>query len=667
MPVTRNPPSRTAWTRFFHGISVWVSALALIACAFSLLPGRLQRVKNQHDIGHADGVAYAWQGRSLSEGRGWDVPYVTGFFHAYPRTILRPDDQWPPLLPFVLAPAFKLFGADASVLRATNLVIATLLLPFSVWFLVFSVTGRGWMGLLAALPLLGSFQIYEEGTGELTDLLLTAVCSFFLASLIQSRKHPAWLLASGVFYALAWYGKGSHILLGGILGAAVLLLHGPRALIHRWHLGAWLLALLLMFPRLRENARDFGNPLHSTQNYVSSFFGLSADTWTQWDNGFYSIWWGRDLPGPSNRFDHPALHARSMRRNSEVFLRVLFLGLDAEKTDWQKLGAVPAGWQRSLTAPGARPENISSQDPRFTAPSRCSFPAQSLLHLTGMLWGLVSLPLLPLLWWWHRRTRDTGSPAVALPQAQSAWILLAFALLQSFFITVFWHAMDRLVYPVWPAVCALGWSFLALLWTGIVAGTGRIPERFRSHRVLSRVPLVASFLLSLLVAGTFVREAPRLHAKQEAEFRHPPPTKTRYPHTYELGRVMAAELPARAVIMCRNTWQTLWYAPETFRGVGLPMALPPELLSVAKYYGVTHLILDKSRPGLRAFIKSNPGAFRQVISKPYPVYAIDYSALPEGTLVPLGDIKPFWDPRTGLKEDEELLRKARATVPTVRP
>jgi len=653
------PSFRRVLPRIASALPGLAAAVAVLCCGLSLLPARLERVKHQQNIGHADGVAYAWQGRTLARGEGLMVPYVTGFFHAYPREIRRHDDQWPPLFSFVLAPVFAKYGAEARVARSTNLVLATLALPLAVWALVFSVTGRAWMGLLGALPVLRSARIYPDGTELLSDLLLTTVFCLFLASLFRSRKHPAWLLAAGAFYALAWYGKGSQILLGGFLAGGVLLLHGPGALVRRWHLGAWLLALLLMFPRLHYNAKHFGRPLHSTQNYVSSFFGLTEGTWNLWDHGFYSIWWDRDLPGLSNRFDHPALHARSMRRNTEVFLRVLFLGLDAERADWRRLGEVPARWQEDLAGPPPRSRlPVPQTESNFTPPSRWPHPWQSLPHLAGAVWGLLALPLLPLLWWRrHRR----GTPLQRTEtHVQDAVILLGCVLMQSLFVIVFWHAMERLAYPAWPALAALAWSLASLLWTGTGAGLRRIVRRWENHRALRVVTVLLPILFCFFVARDFVANAGQLHAEQETRFRRPAPTEPAYPvHLRELADAMAAALPPDAILMCRNPWQTLWYAPEGFRAVGLPMALPPELLSVAKYYGVTHLVLDRDRPGLRPFLHAHPAAFRRVIRLPMPVYAIDYDALPPGTLVPPASIRPYWDPRTGLRAEEEALRKAR--------
>jgi len=389
----------------------------------------------------------------------------------------------------------------------------------------------------------------------------------------------------------------------------VALLHGPRMCLRPPALGALLLALLCMSPRLRENVREHGNPLHSTQSPVSAFFGLSEETWSHWDNGFYSIFWNRDPPGLRNRFDHPGLHARSIRRNTALFLRPLLAGLDAKISDW--------------------PEDAQLPEPLHRLP-----PTRRLL-LLPLLAGAFALLSAPARWV-VRLIRRRPPPSVF--SLDPAAILFAFILFQSLFVILFWQAMPRLLFPALLPAFALPWAFLPALprkWT------------FPSWSVL---------LLNLLACIAFTVHArvqlPALSARQEATFRNPPSTRPRYPRHKTLGDRMAATLPPDAVLMCRNPWQTLWYAPETFRAIGLPNAYPPELFAVARYYRVSHLVLDKPRPGLPEFLRSHPAAFERVIERPLPVYRIHWDRLDPALLTPLHEIQPLWDAREGLRNEE---------------
>lgn len=593
--------------------AVWLTVLMMSSW---LLPVRLDRVRNNFDIGHADGVAYAWQARNLVAGKGWRIPYVTNFYHVYPPGEDRIDDQWGPLLSFALVPGFHRYGPEPNVARMTTVVIGTLLVPLALCMLVQALTLQAWPGLFAPIPVWVSTALMRDSLDLNADQLLSAVLCLFLAALLASRRHRGFLLLCGPLMALAWYGKGSQIILFPFFLGAVLLLHGPRICLRAPFLGAVLLALLCMSPRLRENVRDHGKPLHSTQSPVSAFFGLSPSTWTQWDQGFYSIHWGRELPTLRNRFDHPALHAHSIRRNRAEVFRQILAGLDAPAADWPE----PDWTER-------RAETLRRL-PRSRWPM-----------LAGLLLGGVALLNAPLHWGVRLIRRKPYAVSFADPPA----VLFAFVLMQGLFIVLFWEAIPRLVFPVSIPALALPWILLPPL-----------PKRWR-------FPTWAVCLLTFLACAAFALNLhPRVDAviaEQESTFRRPPPGRPVYPRVKQLGDLLAERLPPDAVLMSRRQWQTLWYAPETFRSIGIPHARPPELFAVAKFYGVTHLVLDQNRPGLQNALRRHRNAFELVIERPVRVYQIHWDRLPENFLTPLEDIRPLWDARIHLRELEEALQQ----------
>ena len=627
-------------------LTVWLSVLA---AGFLLLPDRLDNVRHNHDIGHADGVAYAWQGRALARGDGLRVPYITNFFHRYPQDFQRHDDQWGPLLSFVLAPVFRHHGPEANVARMTTVVISTLFLPLCFCMLVQALTARAWTGLPAALPLLYSKALMQDGMDLMNDQLLTGLLCLFLAALATSRRVPSLLLYCGPLIALAWYGKGSQIILFPFLAAGTALLHGPKFLLRREFLGAILFALALMFPRLQANTRTFGRPLHSTQSYVSSFFGLSRGVWNHWDNGFYSIHWNQEPPGLRNRFEHPTLHARSMRRNGEAILRVHLLGLDAETEDWSKLGPRAEYWAEALQKRDQiRPlRDLAGEGPASESDTR--IPWFSRLQLLGLAWGAVA-SLISVSVWIFRRFRKNAPPGGGF--ADPATLVFCFAGMQAVFVILFWEAMLRLTFPAVIPALALPWTLLAVVLDAL--------KRLRRHFIKTPTPAwgapVLTLLLSLAILSNFHARAGTLSQTQRQSLRRPPPGEPRYPRIKAQAERMAEALPVDAVLMCRNPWQTLWYAPESFRAIGLPNAHPPELLAVARHYGVTHLVFDRNRPGLHQFIRQNPEVFELVLRGRPPVYQIHYDKLPEGSLTPLHEIEPLWDARTGMRDEEEALR-----------
>lgn len=253
-------------------------ALAVLAMSASLWPERLDAALQRTYSGHADAAAYALQARSLHRGQGLHIPYVTNFFYVYDRDIWRHDDHWPPLLSFALAAVYPFTGESVPISHAIASGISTFLVPLSVALLAMAASRRCWPGLVTPLPFLLSENLMLGGMSVMSDQVVMCAAALFLASLLASRYHPAWLLFAGGFMALAWYGKGSQILLAPMLLVGVFVIHGPKALILRWHLGAWLIALLILFPRLNYNVDTHGKPFVSTQSPVAAFYGMTRGT-----------------------------------------------------------------------------------------------------------------------------------------------------------------------------------------------------------------------------------------------------------------------------------------------------------------------------------------------------------------------------------------------------
>lgn len=650
--------------------SLWLSLLpgffayvTVVAIARLLLPARLDTVRHISNIGGADSAAYALQARSQVEGRGLTVPYVTNYMYVYPAGVKRQDDQWPPLLSFVESLAFRIQGIQTNIPAMTTVVIGTLLLPLCFCALVHATTGRAWFGLLAALTLYWSDETMRESRAAMSDQLLTAVLCLFVAALLFSRRHRAWLLLCGATLALAWYGKGSQIMLFGFLLGGTLLLHGFPTLLRWEFLGAVLLALLLLFPRLHSNARNFGNPLHSTQAPVSAYYGLTDHDPLYFLIGFYSIYWGHDLPGAKDRFKHPYLHARSMRRNTERFVRPYLLGLESKNvSDWSALGAWPLRLAEALhDSRRVRPLTmiLSELHGNVLPPTRWSRPWMTRFHLLGALWGLLAMVLMPVVWLWRiiRRHRlPPGKDSVLL----ATGLLATFVLLQALFVIVLWEALPRLTYPAVIPGWALGWCLFSLLLGGVMRLGRRIVRRPAPGWM--RPVLAGLFCTALGVVVAL--HAGKLHAHQVAALESPPPTTPASPPFKELVDRLTTSFPEDAVIMCNHRKVVLWFAPRSYRSCGLPYAPPADMLAVARYYGVTHIIRDwpswrvYSDHAMRMMFHSHPDAFELVVSRPFPVYRIHWDRVPEGLVTPLDKLKPCWNPAMDMHQWEQWLKRS---------
>ncbi len=672
----RSTPDRMGWPAAGFVLA------AILALGIPLTRARLALVEGNRDIGHADAPAYALQARSLATGRGLRIPYVTGFFHPYDPEIWRTDDHWPPFLAFVLAPVFRVHGADAEKARMTMVAIGSLALPLAAAGLAGAATGKAWAALLGALAMVLSNRLLRESTVVLSDIATMALVCAFAACVLMSTRRRGWLVAAGLVGALAYYAKGSQAMLLGLLPLLALLLHGPRILVHRSLLGGILAFLLAVFPRWQANARTFGNPLHSTQNYVTTFFGLgNADhTWSAWDQRFYAVHWGRNLPRLSDRFrDRDRLEA-SLGRNAEEYARLVLLGPDASAAAWPRLGRAGPALHGVLRGTGPPAEGGEA----WLTPQ--AWPAWwfTAVHGAGLLWGLALAPLVAVgrvLGRAVRRLRrrraqraaPEAAPAVAEPEAptQSALpekaeaaasagpappvrprlptrlrvtaVLLTLILAQAGFVIALWEALPRLTLPLLPLAWTLGMVALAVVVDGLSWPLRWAAFRCAPARLRPAAGYLRSALVGLLCAGVWMAgRAPmqRLTERQIAQV-GPASVQPRSAAVRRMGAWIGEHLPPDAVIMSRYPWQILFYSPDTVRGVGLPYATPDVIFAIARYYGVTHFIADRDRPGLRRFLRRRHPALSRVRGAPFPVYAIDYERFQSGELADLRTVEPL--------------------------
>jgi len=627
-----------------------------VACVFVLLAlglmiapiwqARLGLAAHQHNVGHADKAAYAHRARSLVEGRGGRVPYITNFYRRHDPGIWRHDDHWPPFPAWILVPAFRLRGVDAAHARASMLAVGAVALPLAAAWLAIAATGQTCTGLAAAVLMLLPTAIMKESFEILGDVPLAAVTAAFGAAVLSSRRHPAWLLAAGLLAGCAALTKGSHVLLAPLLVAFAVLIHGPRILAHRHLLGGLLLFLILMTPGWRRNAHEFGTPLHSSQNHVAAFFGVATGSWGNWDRNFYAVHWDRHLPTLRDRYTDRALYRRSLRRNTEPYLRVALAGPDATRGDWDALGPAPAALRDWLVkdepirlAADARPWVNPPRDwpvPHFTLPGAAGLLVGALaLALLGP--AVVRVTLRRGLARWRRRPCGARLP----PRFVNAVILATLVGVQAGFVIATWNTLHRFTFTILPPLYALGLLVPAMLLDAAGAPFHALAARRpRLQAAGCHLRWITTGLVCVLATALWVPGSAARAEQQRLEARIPIRDRPHYPGAYHVARWIEVNLPDDAVIMTRYPWQITFYCPPGVRAVGLPHATPDILFAVARYYNVTHLIHDRDRPGLRAFIDSGHPALTHVTDQPHPVYAIDYTAFAPGELADLDTLPP---------------------------
>lgn len=621
--------SRLVWTV----VVVTMSVLAL--------RDRLPLVRHNHDVGHADEAAYALQARGLALHGSSKVPYVSVFFRKYVPSIWRHDDHWPPLLGWVLAPFFRWKGVDAAVGRAVCVGLGALALPLAVAWLGAASTRRGWVAVATAALMLADTLVFQESLRILSDVLMASCVAGFAAAVLAGSRNPRWFWVAGACAAGATLAKGSQVMLLGLLPVGAVLVGGWRALRDRKVWGGVAVGLALLLPWWATMFREYGHPFHSTQNAVSSFYGIAGG----WDESFYRVHWDETPPGLADRFRDLPRWKTAARRNAEVFLRSALLGEEARRNEWDALGRFGNWVRRTLLDEPHRKLYFGRAAPALRRPWRTAFHGWALLWGAGVLawWLFRPLALGTGLTFRRRRgpvprNRQPAREGPSLIVGGGAFLALL-VLAQAGFVIALWSAEQiRFTLGLMPFLAVLGCGGVAALlrpleaagrWLGdklqerIARPGNTVAWRRVSIHGLQAAPSACSVALAVaLCAGAVRWHRPLLDwqrattgvAVHEAPF---------YPTYHAVAASLErAGVGADAVVMTRNPWELLFYAPVGMRAVGLPYAVPDELEEVARHYGATHFVYDKDRPGLRHAIGRHRMFARQVAFGPFPVYAL---------------------------------------------
>jgi 4-amino-4-deoxy-L-arabinose transferase-like glycosyltransferase len=651
-----------------------VVAAVAIVLAFGCVSAaaRFDAIALDRRIGLSDTAAYAEMGRNLAEGRGLVVRYISTFYYGYDRAIDRLDDHWPPLMGVLIAPFFAVLGVSAFHAKFPAVLMGTLGLPLAATWLGIAVSRRAWVGTVAGLLMIVNRQVFAESLTTLVDVTLAALLTAFCAALIAARSRPRLYVLAGALGVLAYYAKMSEVILVGLFPVLALLITGPRVVKQRWMYAGWAVLAAGILPWQLTNAVVYGSPLHSIQNHVSGFIALDV-----WEQAHYRPYWGEDLPQTSDRWTkYGERYWPLTRRQREEYVRMVLLGSDTGQADWYRLGPVGTAAFALLRGASIAPsprrtepdtplmkqpeERIDADEARRAA---AAWPAlwartlsdgatalssgwRSLLdfivaehratlvpNLLGGLYAACVLIGVPLRAWWR------GSLAKEIRAwPRSFGIVAALVLLgmiHGILLIYFFSVGARFTFTALPVMAVLGCTGVAAIARRIAAALrpmldGRLPDT-RALRV--RPVTIAGGVATLLLVVFAIVRAPELIAWQQAQarvvrgFRATP--------TEQLGNWIARSLPADAVVMDRQPWELRFYAPSGVKTVAMPWS-PEDVrvtLGIAYWYGVTHVVPDPARPELTAYLERlGPGVTR--LAAPVPVYALDWSAIPHGDVLP---------------------------------
>ncbi len=282
-----------------HQAGWWWGWLLLVLVGVASLWFRVELAATAPDLGPADPAAYAAQGRALADGDGLYIRYISSHYHRYDPEIWRMDDHWPPLQGILIAPFVAAMGPTLLAAKLPGLFFGSLGLPLAVAWLTCVIGGRRWAATAAGLLVIADGQVLRASLLPFADLTVATLGCAFVAAVLAARTRPRLYVLAGVLAGLSWYGKGTEILLVGLLPIMAVLSEGRRALHHR-ELWVGLLVLgLCMSPRVVHDVVRWGEPIHSTQRNVSGFIGLRT-----WDATHFPPLLGRE-PAQHSRPVHP--------------------------------------------------------------------------------------------------------------------------------------------------------------------------------------------------------------------------------------------------------------------------------------------------------------------------------------------------------------------------
>ena len=89
--------------------------------------------------------------------------------------------------------------------------------------------------------------------------------------------------------------------------------------------------------------------------------------------------------------------------------------------------------------------------------------------------------------------------------------------------------------------------------------------------------------------------------------------------------------------MTRNPWELHFYSEE--KAIQIPLADLKKIIEIAKFYGATHLIPEKRRPGLEKWLSGEVAGLELVYNKELKIYKIHFREIPSEYLVTTIDKK----------------------------
>lgn len=574
-------------------IDPYVALLLLIGFAVFLI--KCQIAYPIQYVGHADASGYAEMADSLIHGRGFEVDYLSFYFVKSPN-IVRPEDHWPPLYSILIAPFFLILGKTAFAAKLPSIIISSLFLPLVIYHLTRQLSKSKITSFSAGLAVLLSPSFFGWSLNCLSDILYTfIVCSFTLYT-VKSLDNEKNFYLAGVFMGLAYYVKGTGILLFPCY-IAFYFIAKYRLKKHRENIGfipftksifinkKFLIGLaigfLILFPWLVRNFVHFGDPLYSTQRFAAGYGG-----YVDWEIGTYDLYWGEKPPLTyKDKFKDGVGHVAKMT-------------LDYLKTNsLMTFMDIKSGGKR---------------------PTKEAF----LTYITNLP-AILGFFLL-----WRNR------------KSYLIWLVAISLLL---FLSATWFPIDRMVIPLLPLMVALGFSTYYIILKTLFKFLNRISSylfnkiisrllhitnytsRIRHYaKYLFRLEVTAGFAILCLLSLITIFSVKSI---QNSIKNDGYPYRETDQAWMDMGKWLKANLPSDVVTMTRNPWELHFYSDQP--AVQIPRTTLDKTIEVMQFYHVSYIIPQLDiRPSLEPMVKGEKPGFQLVYdNKTLQLYKIRYDLI----------------------------------------
>lgn len=539
-------------------------------------------------VGHADASGYAEMADSIVHGRGLAVDYISFYFLKYSQ-IVRPEDHWPPLYSFFIAPFFLIMGKTAYAAKLPSIIISSLLFPIVGYMLGRSFSRSKVVGLATALHILVYPAFFTHSLYCLSDVIFAFMVFATVLFAVKGMDDGRYFYPMGVLMALAYYAKGAGLVL---IPAYVLfyLICRPsiKELIHdKKFLGGLGIAFLVLLPWFIRNTIHFHNPIFSTQQFAAGYIGYES-----WEVGTYNLYWGEKLPSFFTKLKRGVGFVAKMTGDYfKQYLWWTFIDISKSTGKFQAsdfhtyiMGISSAIGLVALLIANAY--TFLGKIVKRVTPSVSEFTPIKMIH------KFFSILLSP----WRNKLLHI------------VWLVILFLLL---FLSLCWSPINRLSFPASALIIVTGWTVCYAILKSLLNW-----NRYSKY-------IIAVILVGMMIPTVWHSSATIYQTWKTSGY----PYREGGQDWMEAGRWLKANAPG-SVTMTRNPWELHFYSEE--KAIQIPLAELDKIIEVGRFYGATHLIPYDGRPTLKPWIEGEVPGLELVYDKGLQIYKIHYDLLVEG-------------------------------------